>query len=116
LEIDNKPPAPKKQDWVGRWRVGENTVLIDDRNRENLRFKGWARHMASFSLSDFEFFTLPKGNKVVDKSAGGECVVTIRWVATLLLVNSTQYCVGAANSFDGVYRRTALTTDPKDEH
>ncbi|WP_143270901.1 MULTISPECIES: hypothetical protein [unclassified Azospirillum] len=115
LAIEDKPPVPKKQDWVGRWQVRENTILIDDTQGAKLQFEGWARHMATFSLSKFEFTKSPNGNKVVDKSGGGRCVVTIYWLAGFLLVNSTQDCVGSANSFIGVYHRTALTTDPKDE-
>jgi hypothetical protein len=115
LAIENKPPVPKKQDWVGRWRVGENLILIDDTQGPNLHFEGWASHMANFSLTMFEFNKSPNSNKVIDKSGGGRCVVKIYWLAGLLLVNNTMDCAGLGNSFIGVYRRTALTTDPKDE-
>ncbi|SNS57219.1 MULTISPECIES: hypothetical protein [unclassified Azospirillum] len=116
LAIEDKPPVPRKQDWVGRWRVGENLILIDDTQGPKLHFEGWARRMATFSLSMFEFTKSPSSNKVIDKSGGGTCVVKIYWLAELLLVNNTMDCAGLGNSFIGVYRRTALTTDPKAEH
>ncbi|SNS57178.1 MULTISPECIES: hypothetical protein [unclassified Azospirillum] len=116
LDIDNTAPNPKKQDWVGRWRVGYNTFLIDERKGRTLYFWGSAVEPTGLSMPDIDFDATPENNKVVFKIPYDGCDMTLRWVNGLLLVASTYQCGSLAANFSGVYHRTALTTDPKDEH
>jgi hypothetical protein len=114
LKIDNPPAATRKQDWIGRWELADNSIVIDERKDGKLHFKGVAINYSEFGLSKFEFDKSIKGNQVIDRSAGGQCIVTLRLINGLILAETTSYCVGVA-TFDGIYRRTTLTTAPKDE-
>lgn len=112
LIIDTTPALPVQDDWVGRWHSKENLLLFERRQGGRLFVRGWAVG-EGYSLSAFDVETTPTGNQVVYK--GARCRITLRWVAGFILASNTQDCVGAGNTYYGVYHRTALTTDPKDD-
>lgn len=112
LVIDNTPPTPTQQDWIGRWRSGRNILLVDGKPGARLAIQGWAIG-EGFSFTDFKTEEVPTGNQILYKD--GHCRITLHWVDGFILAANTLDCSGAGNSYYGVYRRTALTTDPKDE-
>lgn len=112
LVIDSTPPAPVQQDWIGRWRSGRNFLLFDVGQGARLHIFG-AAIGDGLSMTSFETDTAPNRNLILYKV--GRCRITLRWVGGFILAAHTLDCCGAGNSYYGVYRRTALTTDPKDE-
>lgn len=109
LVIDTHPPRPTKQDWMGRWEFGYNTLLFEDRPEQALFFKG-AAFTRPWFLSSQKADLVPVGDKV--EFINGTCKITMRWVSGMILATNTQDCVGPSNSFYGFYVRVALTTDP----
>lgn len=111
--IINTPSAvPTREDWLGRWVLADNLILVEPKAGDRLFFKEWA-FTPPYSLSDFDLETVPKGSTVVYRFA--QCAITLRWVDGLIVVNNTLGCTGAGNSFSGIYVRRALTTNPEDE-
>lgn len=112
LIINPPSSVPTREDWLGRWVLADNLILVEPKAGDRLFFKGWA-FTPPYSLSDFDLETVPKGSKVVYRLA--RCAITLHWVDGLIVANNTLGCTGAGNSFSGIYVRRALTTDPEDE-
>lgn len=112
LDIDATPAPPTREDWLGRWRTGENLILVEPKDGGKLFFEGWAV-APPYYLSSFDTETVPKGNQVIYNFA--RCTIKLRWLAGFILATNTLGCTGSGNSFTGIYVRRALTTDPEDE-
>lgn len=112
LDIDATPAPPTREDWLGRWRTGENLILVEPKDGGKLFFEGWAV-APPYYLSSFDTETVPKGNQVIYKFA--RCTIKLRWLAGFILATNTLGCTGSGNSFTGIYVRRALTTDPENE-
>lgn len=111
LVIDTTPSLPTKQDWIGRWEYGHNTLLFDDRPGKVLFFRGFAITPPWFTSWE-ESEVTPVGNKIAHKDS--TCRITMRWVSGMILASNTRECVGSGNSYYGLYVRTALATAPEE--
>lgn len=112
-------PAPRREDWIGRWKpiAGDNIIEIHAEGKERLKLNGdatWvgAKNQAgeeNVHVGQFEGTAIAKGRHLVFRESAEDyaCEVEMQLVSGRLIVHDNGYCGGANVRFDDVYRKAA---------
>ena len=112
VRVSSPDRAPPLKLWIGKWRNGDDTIVMKANRNGDLSIRGHAywpgRNIAPMNTGDISFSARPEGNRVTfSDSDSAICITKLELLSpNILAANDNGQCGGGNVSFGQVYTRS----------